>query len=181
MTPVTQYCGKSGRLEFNPINYMLPSLTIPTYTSTLDASTASPELIEFCREYGILHYKLQAFFTNANIVRSLCHIDVHNITQQSQPRINWVLTAPSSYMQWFDTSSALPVPKPRDSLDYTAYDCRPLAPLHTEYMRGGYVVETAIAHVVQNPTSEARWCVSITPQFASGHVSLGELLARLNG
>jgi hypothetical protein len=137
MTPVTQYCGKSGRLEFNPINYMLPSLTIPTYTSTLDASTASPELIEFCREYGILHYKLQAFFTNANIVRSLCHIDVHNITQQSQPRINWVLTAPSSYMQWFDTSSALPVPKPRDSLDYTAYDCRPLAPLHTEYMRGG--------------------------------------------
>jgi hypothetical protein len=171
------FCKKIN-LDFHPLCEPPPVVKESYELITFDYDRhASQQLKDFCAKSGIVRCELHGFYKGPHRVKLNCHIDSPFNGERSRARINWVYGGAGSFMEWYDvredTGQILLTTGVK--FEYMSFPINNYKKLHTEYMQGPYIVETAIAHVVHNPGPEPRWAISIVPFFKDHRCTFDDL------
>lgn len=174
---MNSFCNKLP-LTVYPLKIDLPKISDPHALITFQHSDVGNEMLAILKDVGITGFSVQGFFTKRNLVRTRCHIDTPIDGPPSRARLNYIVGGSSSYMSWYATNAASSSTLLTGGVPYQAFDIDKCEHLYSQHpMSGWWAVETAIAHVAQNPSIDDRWCISFIP-FTDERCSMSDIVNR---
>lgn len=162
-----KYCAKL-HFQFEPLIDLQRVYELPPENTEgrvtahrLENDLVNPQFLELCSSRNLELFSIRSFVRRGLVIPNVSHID-GPFTGKSRARINWIGGSRKSVMHWYaeDDFSDNHIEKKLNASESYYRNFKITKPLYTEKTDGWYIVETAVAHRVENLCSDTRTCLT---------------------